>query len=42
MAKTIRKDVIEFLELWEKLHNPDFNCLEFEACKHRTEVNDNA
>ena len=41
MAKTVRKDVVEFLELWEKLHNPDFKCLEFEAFKNRTEANDN-
>ena len=33
MAKTVRKDVVEFLELWEKLHNPDFKCLEFEGFK---------
>ena len=42
MAKTVRKDVIEFLGVWEKLHNPDFKCLEFEAFKNRTEANDNA
>lgn len=25
------RDVIEFLGLWERLHNPDFNPLEFEG-----------
>ena len=42
MAKTVRKDVVEFLELWEKLHNPDFKRLEFEGFKNRAGANDNA
>lgn len=29
------RDVIEFLGLWESLHNPDFNPLEFEVVKIR-------
>lgn len=31
------RDVIEFLGLWERLHNPDFNPLEFEGLKSRQE-----
>ena len=27
------RDVIEFLGLWERLHNPDFKPLEFEGFK---------
>lgn len=27
------RDVIEFLGLWERLHNPDFKPLEFEGVK---------
>ena len=27
------RDVIEFLGLWERLHNPDFNPLEFEGVR---------
>lgn len=27
------RDVIKFLGLWEKLHNPDFNPLEFEGVR---------
>ena len=27
------KSTVSFIGLWEKLHNPDFNCLEFEAIK---------
>ena len=31
------RDVIEFLGLWEKLHNPSFTPLEFEGVKNRQE-----
>ena len=31
------RDVIEFLGLWERLHNPDFKPLEFEGFKIRQE-----
>ena len=37
-AATIR-DVIEFLGLWETLHNPDFKPLEFEGFKSRAGSN---
>ncbi len=33
------RSVISFIGLWEALHNPDFNCLEFEAIK--SEAGDN-
>ena len=33
------RSVISFIGLWEALHNPDFNCLEFEAIKN--EAGDN-
>lgn len=33
------RDVIEFLGLWEILHNPDFNPLEFERVKSRAGSN---
>lgn len=33
------RDVIEFLGLWERLHNPDFNPLEFEEFKKRAGSN---
>ena len=33
------RDVIDFLGLWEKLHNPDFKPLEFEAFKNRAGAN---
>ena len=29
------RSVISFIGLWEALHNPNFNCLEFEAIKIR-------
>mgnify|MGYP000405858293 CR=1 FL=1 len=29
------RDVIEFLGLWERLHNPDFKHLEFEGLENR-------
>lgn len=32
-------DVIEFFGLWETLHNPDFNPLEFEGVKSRAGSN---
>ena len=34
------KSTVSFLGLWEALHNPDFNCLEFEAIK--TEAGENS
>lgn len=27
------KSTVSFIGLWEVLHNPNFNCLEFEAIK---------
>ena len=33
------RDVIEYLGLWEKLHNPDFNPLEFEGFKKQAGAN---
>ena len=33
------RSVISFIGLWEALHNPNFNCLEFEAIKN--EAGDN-
>jgi len=33
------KDTIEFLGLWEQLHNPDFKPLEFEGFKNRAGAN---
>ena len=33
------RDVIEFLGLWERLHNPDFKPLEFERFKKRAGAN---
>ena len=33
------RDVIEFLGLWEKLHNPNFNPLEFEGFKKQAGAN---
>ena len=33
------RDVIEFLGLWEKLHNPSFNPLEFEGVKKKAGAN---
>ena len=33
------RNTIEFLGLWEKLHNPSFNHLEFEVVKNRTGLN---
>lgn len=30
-------DVLEFLELWERLHNIDFNPLEFEGLESKQE-----
>ena len=28
-----RKDTISYLGVWENLHNPHFNCIEFDAIK---------
>ena len=33
------KNTIDFIGLWETLHNPDFNCLEFEAIKNEAGYN---
>ncbi len=33
------RDVIEFLGLWERLHNPNFNPLEFEGVKKQAGAN---
>ena len=33
------RNTIRFLGLWEKLHNPDFNCLEFEAIENEAGLN---
>ena len=33
------RDVIEFLGLWERLHNPDFNRVQFEAVKNEAGLN---
>lgn len=33
------RDVIEFLGLWERLHNPDFNLLEFEGFRKQAGAN---
>ena len=32
------RSVISFIGLWEALHNPNFNCLEFEAIKNEAVV----
>lgn len=33
------KNTIEFLGVWEKIYNPDFNCIEFEAIKSEAGYN---
>ena len=33
------RDVLEFLGLWEKLHNPDFKPLEFEGFREQAGAN---
>ena len=33
------RNTIRFLALWEKMHNPDFNCLEFEAIEKDAGLN---
>ena len=33
------RDVIEFLRLWERLHNPDFKPLEFEGFRKQAGAN---
>lgn len=33
------RDVIEFLGLWESLHNPNFNPLEFEGFRNQSGAN---
>ena len=32
------RDVIEFLGLWESLHNPNFNPIEFEGFRNQAEL----
>ena len=32
-----RKDTISYLGVWENLHNPNFNCIEFDAIKMHQE-----
>lgn len=27
------RNTVEFLAVWEELHNPDFNCVQFEAVR---------
>ncbi len=29
------KDTAEFLDIWGKLNNPDFNCVEFDIIKSK-------
>jgi len=33
------RNVVQFLGLWEKLNNPNFNCLEFEAIENEAGLN---
>ena len=33
------RDVIEFLGLWDRLHNPDFNRVQFETIKNEAGLN---
>jgi hypothetical protein len=33
------RNIVQFLGLWERLNNPDFNNLEFEAIENETELN---
>ncbi len=33
------RSTVRFLGLWEKFHNPDFNCLEFEAIEQEAGLN---
>ena len=33
------RNTIEFLAVWEKLHNPDFNRVQFEAVKNEAGLN---
>lgn len=33
------KSTVAFIGLWESLHNPDFNCIEFEAIKNEAGTN---
>ena len=34
-----RKDTISYLGVWEHLHNPNFNCIEFDAIKNASGTN---
>ena len=33
------RNTIRFIGLWERLHNPQFNCLEFEAIESQSGLN---
>ena len=33
------RNTVRFLALWEKFHNPNFNCLEFEAIEKEAGLN---
>ena len=33
------RNTVRFLALWERFHNPDFNCLEFEAIEKEAGLN---
>ena len=33
------RNVVQFLGLWERLNNPNFNCLEFEAIENEAGLN---
>ncbi|WP_425458194.1 hypothetical protein [Blautia producta] len=44
MAKIVKETIharntIEFLGVWEELHNPDFNRVQFEAVKNEAGLN---
>ena len=33
------RNTVEFLAVWEELHNPDFNCVQFEAVRSEAGLN---
>ena len=33
------RNTIEFLGVWEQIHNPDFNCIEFDIIKSQAGLN---
>lgn len=39
IEKWLRKNTIEFLEIWEEMYNPDFNSPEFEGIKNEAGLN---